>query len=400
MAARIAMLLTNPFRPDPRVLKEARSLVQAGHRVTVVCWDRRGELPPREEIAGIDIRRLTVRSGYSAGSRQILHLPRFWRQALRLLAELHPDIIHCHDLDTAPAGWWFARRHRLPWIYDAHECYPEQIGPQVSKAIYRFLLRLERFIVPRASLVITVGETLADRFCGLGAKQVAVVANYPDAEDMANADIGAPTRAALGIPAEALLLGYIGGFTLARQLLPLLEAVTACADVHLLLAGDGPQRAAIEAALPRHPRVHYLGWLPQAAIPAHLSLVDVVYYGLKVDDGNARYSAPNALYAAMHAGKPLLVTDVGELGRIVREEQCGVTIERAEPGLLAAGIEQLRDPNFRRDCGRRGAAAAASQYNWEAAACELIERYRKLLPMATHPADGLGGDPFPETPAK
>jgi glycosyltransferase involved in cell wall biosynthesis len=376
----IAMLLTNPFRPDPRVLKEARSLVQAGYRVTVICWDRRGELPPHEVVDGIEIRRLAVRSGYSAGSRQALYLPRFWRQALRVLAEVKPDVIHCHDLDTTPAGWWFSRRHHLPWIYDAHECYPEQIGPQVSRVLYRLLLRLERFMVPRASLVITVGETLAGHFRDLGAKAVAVVANYPAPEDVSPVGMAAPSRVCLGIPGDALLVGYIGGFTLAREILPLLTAVSMTEGVHLLLAGDGPQRAAIEAVLPAHPRVHYLGWLSQAAIPAHMALVDVVYYGLRVGDGNARYSAPNALFGAMAAGKPLLVTDVGEVGRIVHEEQCGVTVERAEPRLLAAGIEPFRDPNFRRDCGRRGAAAAASQYNWEAAACELIAQCRKLLP--------------------
>ena len=44
MSHRVAMLLSNAFRPDPRVLKEARSLAQAGYDLTVIAWDREGNL--------------------------------------------------------------------------------------------------------------------------------------------------------------------------------------------------------------------------------------------------------------------------------------------------------------------------------------------------------------------
>jgi hypothetical protein len=42
---RIVMLLSNAFLPDPRVLKEARSLTNAGYDVTVIAWDREGTYP-------------------------------------------------------------------------------------------------------------------------------------------------------------------------------------------------------------------------------------------------------------------------------------------------------------------------------------------------------------------
>lgn len=37
------MILTNGFDPDPRVYKEAKSLIKLGHKVTILCWDRSGE---------------------------------------------------------------------------------------------------------------------------------------------------------------------------------------------------------------------------------------------------------------------------------------------------------------------------------------------------------------------
>ena len=46
----VLMLLSNPFRPDPRVHREAKSLVNAGYEVTILCWDRKQRYPTEETI--------------------------------------------------------------------------------------------------------------------------------------------------------------------------------------------------------------------------------------------------------------------------------------------------------------------------------------------------------------
>jgi len=52
---KILMTLANPFTHDPRVYNEARSLVKAGYKVTVLAWDRKKEYLPREIKDGINI---------------------------------------------------------------------------------------------------------------------------------------------------------------------------------------------------------------------------------------------------------------------------------------------------------------------------------------------------------
>ena len=84
---RIVMLLSNPFRPDPRVLKEAVSLVQRGYDVTVICWDRASELAAEEIVdSNIHIIRIqNVPSSYGVGIRQLFRLPLFWLSTLPIL---------------------------------------------------------------------------------------------------------------------------------------------------------------------------------------------------------------------------------------------------------------------------------------------------------------------------
>ena len=81
------MILSNPFRPDPRVDQEAKTLSAQGHQVTVICWDRHGELARQETRDGFGIVRIqNVNAGYGTGWRLAPQIPRFWRQAVRLTA--------------------------------------------------------------------------------------------------------------------------------------------------------------------------------------------------------------------------------------------------------------------------------------------------------------------------
>lgn len=373
---RVAMLLSNPYKPDPRVQKEARSLVDSGYSVSLHCWDRQGEYPSNENRDGMEISRVVGRSGYGAGSRQILHIPIFWLSAIEQVRKYKPDIIHCHDLDTVPVGYWYGRSRCVPWIYDAHECYPEQIRLQVNPFIYRLLLYIERFITPRATRVITVGERLAYRFRSLGGK-VSIVGNYPILNE--NNSVKKISRFDVGCNSKDFIVAYIGGFTLAREIIPLIDAVQNYPEVTILLIGDGPQRAAIEAKLPTHPNVHYLGRIPHEEVPGYTVLADVIYYGLNNNDGNSYYSAPNALFNAMAAGKPVITTNVGEIAQIVKQEQCGVVIERAEPTLIAQAMKRLDDPANRQLMEANALRAAQNKYNWNFAKESLLKVYRQII---------------------
>ena len=46
---RVLMLLSNPYRPDPRVQREMEALATSGYQVSLLCWDRQGELPAGDE---------------------------------------------------------------------------------------------------------------------------------------------------------------------------------------------------------------------------------------------------------------------------------------------------------------------------------------------------------------
>jgi glycosyltransferase involved in cell wall biosynthesis len=375
------MLLSNAYRPDPRVEREAHALAGCGHCITIICWDRRAELPGRESLDGIEIVRVqNVRSAYGSGWRQLFYLPRFWCQAIRLALESSPDVIHCHDLDTLYAGWQIKKRLGCSLVYDAHEDYPAMMSLYLPHPLVNALSWLESFLLRRVDYTITASTVFAGKLRTRGVAPVLTIGNYHDLTpfDTVIDDDVAAARAALGLANADLVVAYIGGFSRNRELLPLIEAARELLNVQVLLWGDGHQRAAIEAVVTQVPNARYLGWLPADHVPLYMSIADVIYYCLKPDYPGAVYNAPNTLSQAMAAGRPIIANDVGDLGRIIRETGCGVLLSNISPKAIRHAVETLRDPAVRKQMGEVGRSAAETSYNWAVAAGQLQQIYAEL----------------------
>jgi glycosyltransferase involved in cell wall biosynthesis len=376
------MLLSNAFRPDPRVQREAQALAQSGYKVTIICWDREGKLPARETTGGVTIVRVhKVRSAYGAGPMQLLRLPRFWTEAARLASDLRPDLVYCHDLDTLYAGWRLKRRLGCPLIYDAHEHYPALMSLYLPAPFVWGLARWERWLLRQVDGVVTASSVLRDEFAAQGVRPAITLGNFQDVEPYAAVSQveAAALRSDLGVPADQLLVAYIGGFSRNRELLPLIDAASRLPDVSVHLWGDGAQRAAVEQAAAGQPNVTYHGWLAEADLPRAFAAADVIVYCLRVDYPGAVYNAPNTLSQAMAAGRPIVANDVGDLGRMVRAADCGVLLHQATAEAIAAAIDQLRDPALRRRLGANGRHAAQSTYNAQALQSQLAELVAAVL---------------------
>lgn len=373
----VVMVVSNACAPDPRVDREAAALVRAGCRVTVVAWDREGSHAPSETVNGYTVERIqNVRTVHRAGTRQLLRIPRFWREALARVRALQPDVVHCHDLDTLAVGWAVKGRRGVPLVYDAHEDYPVLMAFYLPRPLVWALAWLERRLLGRVDYTIVACTDIAEKLAARGVAPLTTIGNYQSLElfDAIPPDEVAAARARLGLRPEDVAVAYIGGFSRTRQLQPLLDAAAAFPDVHVLFWGDGHQRPAVEAAAAALPNVRYLGWLPAEEVPLHTLAVDVVYYCLV--PGYPGW--PNTLSNAMAAGRPLIANDVGDLGRIIRQTGCGVLLPAVTPAAIQEAVAALRDPAARRRMGAAGRTAAEERYSWNAAARQLREVYDSL----------------------
>ena len=379
----IVMLLSNAFRPDPRVLKEANSLAAAGYAVTIICWDRLAELPGEETMeSGVRIQRIqTIRTVYGAGARQIIHTPRFWSAAIRKALPLKPELVHCHDLDTLYAGWRIKKQLGCKLIFDAHEDYPALMSLYLPGIFIQLLNMLECQMLKHVDATVAASTVFKDK---VSAGNFSPVVHIPNVQFLApfraiTQEEVTQTRREMGLSPDAYVISYIGGFTRNRLLLPLIESMRSLPEVTLLLYGDGHQRQVIEESLKGMVNVRYLGWLPAEWVPLYTCLSDVVYYCLKPDYPGAVYNAPNTLSNAMAAGKPVIANDIGDLGRIVRKTSCGILLDEVTPQTIREAILRLGDSVLRAKLGEAGRRAAETEFNWPVTEKRLLELYQSLL---------------------
>ncbi len=376
----ILMLLPNGFDPDPRVHNEARSLVNAGYSVTILCWDRDVKYKEHEVVDGIQIERIFIESSYGRGSSQLRYLWSFWKEAYKRAINLAPDMIHAHDFNTLPLGYWIGKKMRVPVIFDAHESYHEMLAGNVHPLIKWIIAGAERFFVKRVDLLITVGYILEAEYKRRGAKKTVVIGNWKRLDDFKFSEEEIRTaKEKLGIPENKLIISYVGYLLPSRGLLALIEAVHSYKEVFLVLGGKGQLEDKIVELSGNVKNIRYLGYTKPGRIPLISAISDVIYYGLQDSSGNNRYSAPNKLFEALAAGRVILTGNLGEIAKIVKDEKCGISLEEISSENLLRAFKKLRKSSILSEYKNNALSAGKDKYNWSNAEKTLLKVYKEVL---------------------
>lgn len=137
---------------------------------------------------------------------------------------------------------------------------------------------------------------------------------------------------------------YLGRVHPAKGTVELLEAFARVADrlpgATLNIVGDGPDLArmrqhAIESGIAH--AVSFAGPVGRDAITAAYRKCDFVVIPTKSD------SLPLVFSEAVQAYRPVIGTDVGDLGAFIRRFNVGIVCNEAEPALLSAAMLQMAD---------------------------------------------------------
>ncbi|MFQ5690521.1 MAG: glycosyltransferase family 4 protein [Gemmatimonadota bacterium] len=164
----------------------------------------------------------------------------------------------------------------------------------------------------------------------------------------------------------------------------LLEAfrrVAAEADgLELRIAGAGPVREMLERmarSFGLERRVRFLGHVEGAALIR-------LYQGAELFTLASRQEALGIVYLeAMACGLPVVATDAGGTGEVVREGETGFLVPRDDPASLADRLlAVLSDSGLRSRLGVRGRRAAVASFGYEAAFHAFDATYDEIFGTA------------------
>jgi len=389
----VLMLLTNAYDPDPRVRQEALGLSRMGCRVRLLAWDRDLKKPGRESMEGVEVERVFLASAHGRGTTQIffyawLYLKMLWRGWRSSF-----DVVHCHDLDTLPLGFVLGKMKRKPIVYDAHESFSDMLAGNVPRWVQRGLVRLENFCIRRIDLLITVGEKLRRHFADRGARRSVVVGNWKRLADFArSAEQNLEVRRRLGIPDRAMVVVNITQLLNDRKIEELLDAIDGFPDAYLIIGGKGILDERVRQRAEKNRRIVHVGFVPASEIPAYTCAADVVYYGFDPENPNARFSAPNKLFEALAAGRPLITGDFGEIADVVRQAGCGIVLAEYSAVEIRKALAALEDGDRLSAMAANAKRMGSAAMNWEKGEEILYREYSGLLQTALRwPVSDDGG---------
>jgi glycosyltransferase involved in cell wall biosynthesis len=388
---RIVSLTPSRVERDSRTFKEAASMARLGYDSHVVealpSTSIDGALPFTLEAAvepapaspgGSTTARATRKPVERRARRaleRLLSVPLTIAGYLgeqRRLAQRLPaaDLYFVHGYHQFPAVWLAARRTQAPYVYDAHDFYPEFLeGGQPTRLeswlMRRFYLALESRCTRSATAVLTVSEGVAglyERHCG---RRPIVVRNCAELRflDEPHPDL----RTLVGATDDVFLLVAVGNHKPGtRAIAQAVESLAGLPDrVHLAFVGAGYEEfTALAGSLGVAARTHFVGPVPAPQVPRFIAGADaalILYLPVLVD---IEYALPNGLFNSIAAGLPLLYPELPEIRRIAEEHQLGVAIDPSDPGSIAAGARALMDPQ-RAAAYRRHADTAREILNWE-----------------------------------
>ena len=229
-----------------------------------------------------------------------------------------------------------------------------------------------RIALGRTARLIVPSETLEEIALTAWQQPFGRVVRIPNGIDTA-AFAKPPNRAAIPLPLvpDRRWVATFAGLRAVKNLPRLVQAFAKLPeDWHLAIFGEGPERAAIEAAAAQAgvaERVHLPGAVRDPA--AMLGAFDI--FALSSDSEQF----PLSVVEAMAAGLPVAAPAVGDVPQIVAPENADYIVAPGDSDALTAALVELAgDAEARRSIGAANRARARSQYDAET----MLAAHRRL----------------------
>lgn len=314
--------------------------------------------------------------------RHLVRAVRPWHDVLgffeivRLLTRVRPHVVHTHTSKAGLLGRWAAWWVGVPIVI--HTPHGHVFHSYFSPLTSRLFITLERLSARITRKLIMLTEAERDEHLAAGVADRDKMVVIPSGVDLDVLPVVRPSRTDLGLPPEGPLIGYVGRLAEIKGPGDLVRAMPRVLEkhprAHLVMGGDGPERAAVEAETARlkiADRVTMLGALADAG--GLLSVVDLVVVPSR-NEGMGRVAVE-----AMAAGLPVVATRVGGLAEVIVDGETGLLVSCGDVGAMAQAIVAvLSDPPGARRMGEAGRHRAA-RYSTAVMLSALDALYSDLL---------------------
>ncbi|TWT57060.1 Alpha-D-kanosaminyltransferase [Thalassoglobus neptunius] len=328
----------------------------------VYCLSERGELVEEFERLGIDVKCRTRSRRFD-----LTIIPWLTKD----LKEFRPDIIQGFLFHGNIASRLAGARARIPARIAGH---------RVAERGRHWHLRVDRLTRRWVHHHVCVSRGVADfvtQELSLNPHEVTVIPN--GVTEIAPSTPTHSIREEFGIAPEAPIVLAAGRLHPQKGFPDLLEAFRTVrethSDVHLIIAGEGPQRQELEAQI-RHLKLDgsvtlagFRSDLTTLMQQADLFVLSSLWEGM-----------PNVVLQAMECGLPVVATEVEGVPDVIESNLTGILVPiGAAPEIAGACLQILTDPELGRQLGSNAQNLVRKNFTWKRTASLYEQLYGRLL---------------------
>lgn len=314
---------------------------------------------------------------------QVIHTVRpfdvtVWKKVKTFLREQQVDLVHAHGTRANSNILWAARSLNIPVIYTVHGWSFHQ---DQKKLVRNIRVLGEKYLTSRSNLNISVSASNQQT----GVKHLkhfksVVVNNGIDQQKFNPSNTFSDIRKELSIGQEKTLVLFIARFTSHKQPLTLIrafaKAVKENSSLHLLMVGDGDQKAEAEQFVTTNALEKDITLLPfRQDVAAILAAADIfvlpsLWEGL-----------PIGLLEAMAMGKATIASDVDGTCEVIQHDQNGwlIDTEDLEGNLTRALVALSRDRAKQAAYSKKALSTITERYNASVMTKKIEKIYTDII---------------------
>lgn len=309
-------------------------------------------------------------------------LPLLFGRMQRQIRDWNPQVVHQHFANWSQPAVAAARKTTTPLLLTVHgaDVYVPLTPASERNLLGRPTLRWHQRTVQRAfdasSRILAVSEYLAGMVVEAGADADRVVVHYQGVDT----DLYRPDAARRTAPPRVIFVGALSQAKGVRDLIAASVSVAGSTPHELVLVGDGPLRAEVEAAAAQHGHIDVRGQLDRAGVRDAIAAATVFVLPTQ-RHGRWREAAGLVSLEAQASGVPAIVYDSGGAAEMLRDGTTGLVVREGDVlglGDAIRSILELPDARWRRMSADARDFVVAER-SLRASAQQLADHYRDLI---------------------
>ena len=354
---RIIVSVITDLVSDQRVHKVCTYVHQKGFEVILVGRKFSTSQP-------VEIRAYTTDRILCYFNKGILQYAEFNLRLFFWLFSKKADIYLSNDLDTLLPNYLHSTIRKSLLVYDSHEFFtgtPELMHKPIKRKLWQWL---EKKLMPRADFLYTVNQSIADLYKDRYGVDMKVLRNVPfSSQNFSYADVP------LFEKSKFVLLFQGAGINKDRGAEELIDAISLIPNNFLLvLVGGGDVWDDLKKRTEMLQLVDKVLFIEKMPFHKLKQYTSQAHLGISLDKPNCinhQLSLPNKVFDYIHAGVPILASDIVEVKKVIDNYEVGYCIKEVTPQAIAEAILWIYKHPEVYQVWKKNTKDAAKELSWE-----------------------------------